>query len=374
MQELDAKLASAAVPETFGGWELGSARRTIEEEEALRMFGGEGSTSIPLSCYNRGAWVRKWNQYWKLLAAKHEDADDSAWFVMFDIANFYDSVDLGRLETSVRAISGGAHFAINVLFHLLSGWNRALSLYSPSSKGLPMDVVGDCSRLLANFFLTGFDRSFREGVVSEGGHYMRFADDMVVRGESEEDCQRFVYEAAQQLHCLGLNINVAKVRYCSKKEFEQFWGFVIMDRFESGDIIGALGLLKTAIEADKYGRKSMALKRALTLAGKLDRDGEGKWWRRWVREMAIRENLALHLSREQLLSLIGLYDEPRIGIESLQRTFLDQPFSQPKAIFLRAIEQLRSGNDEIRDLCDSVVDSIQRLGDPVLSICASHVA
>jgi hypothetical protein len=38
---------------------------------------------------------------------------------MFDIANFYDSIDLRRLETSVRAVSPGFHFPINVLFHLL---------------------------------------------------------------------------------------------------------------------------------------------------------------------------------------------------------------------------------------------------------------
>ncbi len=63
------------------------------------------------------------------------------------LANFYDSVDLRRLETSVRATSGDEHFAINVLFHFLGSWIRALSLYNHSTKGLPMDLVGDCSRL-----------------------------------------------------------------------------------------------------------------------------------------------------------------------------------------------------------------------------------
>jgi ribulose-5-phosphate 4-epimerase/fuculose-1-phosphate aldolase len=43
-----------------------------------------------------------------------------------------------------------------------------------------MDLVGDGSRLLANFFLTAFDRPYREYVQSRGGDFMRFADDMVV--------------------------------------------------------------------------------------------------------------------------------------------------------------------------------------------------
>jgi hypothetical protein len=62
------------------------------------------SGSIPQSCYKRAAWVQNWNQFWKLLAARHQGAEESAWFAMFDFANFYDCVDLRRLETTVRAI------------------------------------------------------------------------------------------------------------------------------------------------------------------------------------------------------------------------------------------------------------------------------
>jgi len=153
LQSVDKRLAAAAVPDTFGGWQLGGARRDMERQQALAMF-GEDSQSIPQSCYNRAAWVQNWNQFWKLVAARHENSEDNAWFAMFDIANFYDSIDLRRLETSVRAVSPGFHFPINVLFHLLRTWNRGHCLYSESTQGLPMDVVGDCSRLLANFYLT----------------------------------------------------------------------------------------------------------------------------------------------------------------------------------------------------------------------------
>src|SRR5262249_43267304 len=147
--------------------------------QAQALFGGEGCPSMPRSCYNRAAWMRNWQAYWKLLAATYEHASESSWFVMFDIANFYDSIDLYRLETSVRALCGNEAYAINVLLALLSSWNRALCRYARSTKGLPMDLVGDGSRLLANFYLTPFDRAFRDYVESRGGEYMRFADDMV---------------------------------------------------------------------------------------------------------------------------------------------------------------------------------------------------
>jgi hypothetical protein len=303
MQHIDRKLAGAAVENTFGGWQLGTARREIEEREAIGLFSGEGCPSMPTSCYNRAAWMEHWQEYWKLLAAKYEHADDEAWFAMFDIANFYDSVDLPRLETSVRAACGGEHFSINVLFHLLGSWNRALGLYTQSTKGLPMDLVGDCSRLLANYFLTTFDRAFREHVRSHQGDFMRFADDMVVCSTTRAGCERFVFEASSRLHEIGLNVNVAKVKYCSKRDFQRFWGFVIMDLFESGETIDALSQLRKVVDDNTFGRRPTALKRALTI---VDREPDLGLWRRWVHDAATAANLPLQLSREQLLAFLRL--------------------------------------------------------------------
>src|SRR5437867_3197910 len=43
LQQIDRQLASQAVPETFGGWQLGGMRRSIEETQALRLYLGEDS-------------------------------------------------------------------------------------------------------------------------------------------------------------------------------------------------------------------------------------------------------------------------------------------------------------------------------------------
>lgn len=370
LQTVDRLLAASAVPCTFGGWSLGGTRRDLEERQALEMLAAEDSDSIPPSCYNRAAWIQNWNQYWKLLAARHEYASDGAWFATFDLANFYDSVDLRRLETSVRSSTSGFHFEMNVLFHFLRTWNRGLCLYSDSTKGLPMDIVGDCSRLLANFYLTSFDAEFRAEVLDRGGDYMRFADDMVVKGHSESACRDMVYDASERLHKLGLNINVAKVRYFSKDEFNQFWGFAIMDRFESDDPETGLRLLSDFLANAKFGRRTTVVKRAITIVSKATDFPNIKMWKQWVRETALQEDVLLQLSKEQLISFIRLWENPAAGLEQVISVFLKQPFSLPKAILLRALHSL-SGNicNGIQDLRSDAVKSVKELKDPVLDLC-----
>ncbi len=371
VQHIDRRLASAAAPQTFGGWELGNARRVLEEKEAIRLFRGEGCPSMPTSCYNRAAWMQHWQKYWKLLAAKYEHARDDNWFAMFDVANFYDSVDLFQLEAKVRAASPGQRqqFAVNVLFNILASWNKALCKYRESGKGLPMDLVGDCSRLLANFYLVPFDRSFRNHVRRVGGDFMRFADDMVVCAETQQRCQGLVYCASEKLHELGLNINVAKVRYCSKEDFERFWGFVIMDQFEAGNVIEGLSLLRDVVDENTFGRGSTALKRAISVLSRERVKPQLVPWRQWVRNMVLKHNIALQLSREQLLSLIRLYDDVLGALNELVPLFLNQPFTQPKAILLRALEAFqKSPSTLVRAVCAKAVREIAALDDPVLNL------
>jgi hypothetical protein len=214
---------------------------------------------------------------------------------------------------------------------------------------------------------------FREEITVKGGDYMRFADDMVVRGNSQQQCHDFVYRASECLHQLGLNINVAKVQYLSKDEFNQYWGFVIMDRFESGELFKGIALLKGFINSDEFGRKPTALKRVISLLTKTD-DAEADWWKTWVRERALQEGVPLQLSREQLLSFIRLYRDPLAALDQLIPAFMDQPFSQPKAIFLRALEELKEEAPETADAHTVVVRRIRDLQDPVLDLCASACA
>jgi hypothetical protein len=207
------------------------------------------------------------------------------------------------------------------------------------------------------------------------GDYMRFADDMVVRANTRSECGAAVYEASDRLHRLGLNINVAKVTYCSKDDFNRYWGFVIMDRFESGEILGALSMLRTYVEHDAFGRKATALKRAVTLASRLDASRESAWWKTWVREAALAEKLPLLLSREQLYAFAHLYEDPARGLDLLLDMFLNQPFTQPKAILLRMLQTFPAAATlDISQFRSDAIDRVRKLNDPVLQVCVDAFA
>ena len=148
-----------------------------------------------------------------------------------------------------------------------------------------------------------------------------------------------------------------------------------MDRFESGDTMEALSLLRAYVTDDAFGRKATALKRAVTLASKLDASTESAWWKTWVRETALAERLPLLLSREQLIAFIRLYDDPRRGLELLEEMFLNQPFTQPKAIFLQLLHAFNpSSVPDIAQFRADAVSRIRSLNDPVLGFCADALA
>ena len=170
VKTFDEKLASLAVEDTYGGWSLGGKRREFEEKQAKSTFDYDLDVSAPISAYNRWAWVENWQQFWKLLVAKFEYAPAGSYFAMFDIANFYDTIDLPRLERELRRHCPDQGLAIEVLFYLLSIWNKNLNQYARTTKGIPMDIVGDCSRVLANFYLTSFDHIMREKARDCGSH------------------------------------------------------------------------------------------------------------------------------------------------------------------------------------------------------------
>lgn len=171
VKTFDKELANLAIPDTFGGWSMGSERRTKEEANAREIYDEQASFKydemgdfieyIPVSAYDRTKWFENWQNFWKILAAKFENAQNDSYFVCFDIANFYDSIDLTHLERRLRSVVNG-NLAIEVLFYFLSTWNKELTTYARATKGLPQDIVGDCSRVLANFYLTSFDAAMRE--------------------------------------------------------------------------------------------------------------------------------------------------------------------------------------------------------------------
>lgn len=184
---VDEALTALATEDTFGGWRLGGGRRQREGSRARRLIADAIDDHYgPPSAFNPAAWVENWNEFWKLLVLIFDEAEEEACFVSFDVANFYDSIDLPRLERLIRDASHEGAGAIELLFLILRTWNSRINRYSGSSKGLPQDLVGECSRVLANAYLTPFDAATKAHADQAGGRYARYADDMVIRAPNRQ--------------------------------------------------------------------------------------------------------------------------------------------------------------------------------------------
>jgi hypothetical protein len=70
-----------------------------------------------------------------------------------------------------------------------------------------------------------------------------------------------------------------------------------------------------------------------------------------------------------LIRGIRLYDDVLGALNELVPLFLNQPFTQPKAILLRALEAFqKSSSTLVRAVCAKAVREIAALNDPVLNL------
>jgi len=69
-------------------------------------------------------------------------------------------------------------FEVNLLFYFLCNWNRGYLNYERQSMGIPQDEVGDCSRILGNFYLQEYDNYLYKLTKKENSAYLRYADDV----------------------------------------------------------------------------------------------------------------------------------------------------------------------------------------------------
>jgi hypothetical protein len=159
IREIEEFIAKNRVSGTFGGWTLGNPLRESEQSETAERGPviGEGDYEPTLSV-NKYAWRKNWTEF-QSRAFDAMQQSDCDLIVMFDLANFYDSINHSILFRDLRAVCHDAKAEIlDLLQHFLSHTLRPFSRFVPRSVGLPQDEVGDCSRILANFYLQRYDQ------------------------------------------------------------------------------------------------------------------------------------------------------------------------------------------------------------------------
>lgn len=221
------------IPGTFGAWRLNSGLSEAEDQEVLRREEEILSDilSAPDTSYNPLAWRKHWQEF-QQRAYEFGQSRDSNFIIKCDIANFYDCINLNLLEDRVRIATGNSECEdeISLLFYFLRHWNKKFENYHSKCVGLPQDEVGDCSRILANFYLRSYDKTMHQLCEAKGVRYLRYSDDQLFFASDKESARFVIFEASKELHKLGLNLNASKVcEFDTKEKFNLYWAFDIFN-------------------------------------------------------------------------------------------------------------------------------------------------
>lgn len=145
------------------------------------------------------------------------------WVVDVDIKGFFDNLPHSLIMESVAAkISDGN--ILNLIEKFLTSGVMEERRISPTIRGSPQGGV--ISPLLANIVLNHLDWHM-EG---KGYKFVRYADDLVVLCETQEQAQEALNFISSILKEMGLEINQGKTRICRFSQGFDFLGFRISSR------------------------------------------------------------------------------------------------------------------------------------------------
>lgn len=240
IRKLEKYLAINHVQSTYGGFALGGKLRRVQEGQFAQLQNQfeiikigevpyvftELEEAYPmLSSLNPKAWQAAWGDFTTKLYF-HTSTFGDGFAAELDISNFYDSIQLDSLEYKIRKeVSHKQSETIYLLFHLLRFWNRHINFYRQQGAGIPQDIFGECSRILANFYLQSYDQKIYDFCRKKNARYFRYADDQVILAKSKEDLEEIIAKASSFLMRDGLNFNQKKVNIKSIQDLNDYFSF-----------------------------------------------------------------------------------------------------------------------------------------------------
>jgi hypothetical protein len=216
IKELEEVLCGNRTENTFGGWTLGGKMRKLENADVEFDNGFSGARYS----FNPQAWVAAFGEFNSLLFAQL-DTGNYTHVLQFDLTNFYDCIRLDILERWIREESDAKKgWVIALLFFFLNQWNRRNTGLHPQAVGIPQDVLQDCSRILANFYLQKYDKFASSVCVKADASYFRYADDQMILLKGKDQIESLMLLLTRCLDRFGLRVNQKKVYVWTVKEME----------------------------------------------------------------------------------------------------------------------------------------------------------
>jgi hypothetical protein len=181
----------------------------------LQSFQGEPDAAYVLAGPDKTEWFQNNFTSWDGFRNKSiEYIEDGAKFVVVaDITGFYENIDIDKLLSDLRHMTGGAGPEIELLRNCLRKWSAR------GEKGIPQGY--SASDLLAKVYAYPVDIALR----NEGYRHLRYVDDIRIFCSSRIDAKRAILSLSQHIHKRGLNLQSAKTRILSTPEaFAKFDG------------------------------------------------------------------------------------------------------------------------------------------------------
>jgi len=245
IKKIEDKIAYNRIENTFGGWTLGGLIRRGEDDEMEKrkkdydhyedFIADLKGISVSQYSFNPAAWAKAYGDLNAKLYATSKNKEYK-YVAELDIANYYDSVRLDILETRIRELVNEDYAdVISLLFHFLNYWNRNINLYNRQTVGIPQDAMGDCSRILANFYLQPYDKFVYDLCKKNKCKYLRYADDQFIFSKDKNKLHIVIFKISKKLNSLGLSINQKKVKISTTKDLMAHRSFKIFDILKNDD-------------------------------------------------------------------------------------------------------------------------------------------
>lgn len=275
IKSLEDLIAKNRIVGTFGGFRLGGKIRKKEEREMVSEV--TFFESFNQNSFNYIAWKSQYISYTTMLRdhALLLDNPDSNfnYGIHLDIANFYDCIEIHSLKKKIEKEQELSENPVSyndpifILFNFLENWGVNNNINKNRTVGIPQDEVGDCSRLLANFYLQNFDKKVEEECRRQDIKYFRFADDMMFFASSNKQITDISFYVSNELFEEGLNINSNKVyTFSAYDDLDSRFGFEIFNELSKEEVIldKVWGMFERYVNKSKNFRESSVLKRLLS--------------------------------------------------------------------------------------------------------------
>lgn len=329
----------------YGGWRaIPTPRNTARLAQTRRSENNLAGyqQNYFTSTFSNAAWFSQFRSFNDVIASLVKSRNFGRYVIKTDIANFYDSIDIRRLTTKLMYDAPEYPTHISILEMFLNFWNRRTVGYQPSTRGIPQEIISDGSRNLSHYYLQDFDERFMEYCSAENLRYIRWADDILIYGQSHSALESSVYNASKLLLADGLNLSAPKTQIFTVRDFARFRGLNVLQSIEQKDQTGFQKAIRemrklpkgTPVRLDTIFRATIGYTADL-------RSRASSFERSFLLDTVVdHPEFVGGLNTKQLFRLVATSDIPNQMFQRIKKLALMSQITAPKANLLMLIREV----------------------------------